>query len=138
MGQYDNATEIGDIAGADQIDSRDLDELLTELERRDDDATVAADEGEEAIDPLEDTERELMEALRELRDEVGDEWRYGAQLIAEHYFTDYAKEFATDIGAISGDEEWPANKIDWKAAADELKQDFTSSEFGGTTYYYHA
>jgi hypothetical protein len=56
-------------------------------------------------------------------------------LINESYFETYAEQFADDIGAIDAKATWPLNHIDWKAAAEDLLQDYTSLDFGGTTYY---
>lgn len=78
---------------------------------------------------------EYRDFIQECRDYVSD-WRYGAQLIHETYFTDYARQFAEDIGALEGCDRWPATCIDWEQAARELKMDFSSIEFAGNTYYY--
>lgn len=78
-----------------------------------------------------------LKNLVELRDEINSsEWTHGLQLIADSYFETYAREFAEDIGAISGDERWPATCIDWEKAASELQYDYSSVEFDGETYWY--
>jgi antirestriction protein len=105
-----------DFRNADVIDSRDLIAALADLE--------SADE-----------ERELIAAIRELAREGIEDWEYGAQLIAEHYFEDYARELAEDIGALPRDYTWPTSCIDWEQAARELQMDYTPVEFLGTTYY---
>lgn len=46
-----------------------------------------------------------------------------------------AQELADDIGAIDSNAKWPLNHIDWEAAAEELKMDYTEVNFNGTTYY---
>lgn len=56
--------------------------------------------------------------------------------IDEDYFEDYARELAYDLGAINHVEEWPACHIDWKAAADSLRYDYTEVEFQGNTYLF--
>lgn len=56
------------------------------------------------------------------------------QLINEGKFVDYCQEYASDIGAILRDAEWPTNHIDWEAAADELKSDYTEIEVDGNTF----
>lgn len=33
---------------------------------------------------------------------------------------------------------WPYNCIDWEKAANELKQDYSTVDFEGETYYYWA
>lgn len=79
-----------------------------------------------------------FEALTSLADKAEDcalDWRYGEVLISDSYFEKYAREFAEDIGAIKNCDKWPATCIDWEEAADELKQDYTSVDFGGETYW---
>jgi antirestriction protein len=56
--------------------------------------------------------------------------------VRDSYFKDYAVELAEDIGAIDPDATWPTNRIDWDAAADDLKIDYTTVEYDGTTYWY--
>lgn len=107
----------------DIIDSRDIVERVEYLESL----------GKE-IDELDKTELELLKGLEE---EAGTtEWNDGVTLISEHYFEDYAREFAQDIGAISNDVDWPATCIDWEWAARELQIDYSAVDFGGTTYYF--
>jgi hypothetical protein len=83
--------------------------------------------------------RKLLTLLDECRGEGGDEqWRgdwYPITLIREDHFQDYAQELAEDIGAINVNASWPNNCIDWKAAAEQLKMDYTSVNFDGITYY---
>lgn len=56
-------------------------------------------------------------------------------LIADDYFQDYARELAEEIGAIPSDYSWPASHIDWKAAADALRMDYTNYTYGGVQYW---
>lgn len=83
---------------------------------------------------LSEEDQEIFEALAE---EVkgSPDWEYGETLIRDSYFEDYARELAEDIGAISGDEKWPLNHIDWESAADELRQDYFSVDFDGVDYW---
>lgn len=82
------------------------------------------------------SEGEELLALLELADEgetCGD-WHHGATLIHEDYFTDYCVQLVQDIGDL------PHNipgylVIDWEATADNLRQDYTSIDFGGVTYF---
>lgn len=78
-----------------------------------------------------------LKALKDLEDEAtnySEDWRHGSTLIAESHFTQYAEDYAGDLGAINEDATWPANHIDWEAAATELKQDYTEVDFDGVTY----
>jgi len=93
---------------------------------------------EAEIDPSDDAEE--LKALKELADDMENEceWESGTTLIRESYFTEYAEQLAGDIGAISPDAQWPLSHIDWEAAASELKNDYSTVEFGEETYYFHS
>lgn len=60
---------------------------------------------------------------------------YEPTLIPEDDFEDYARELAEDIGDMPREQSWPASYIDWEAAADALKMDYTTVEYDGTTHY---
>jgi hypothetical protein len=121
------------------IDTRDLAEELDELEVRqaltealtDPECPVVEDD----TDPLGEEETKRLEALRELRDEIGSEWSYGETMIPIEDFVEYAKELADDIIT---EVSWPLSHIDWQAAADELAQDYFEVEWEGTSYYVRA
>ena len=107
----------------DVIDSRDIIERIDELQD---------------IETRDDDENEELTALKALADDAegySDDWKYGATLIRDSYFKDYAQELADDIGAISREAKWPNNHIDWDADAEELKQDYTSVTFDGVDYW---
>jgi hypothetical protein len=109
----------------DVIDSRQVIERIAELtEEYADAGNLGADE-----------KRELM-ALRALAKEGEDyaDWEFGAQLIATSYFEHYAEELAEDIGVITHGVAWPLSHIDWAAAAEELKADYTEIDFDGVPY----
>jgi antirestriction protein len=110
------------------IDTRELQEELDELIARRDD--------EDQIDPLDEDEAERLTAIEELLDEVGPEAQYGVFLINEGSFEEYAQELADDIGAIPKDAGWPTSYIDWEAAADALRMDYSSVTFDGTDWLY--
>lgn len=111
-----------------------VDEAEDEDQTLEESAELAEEERDNAkLDFGEDEEAELKE-LEELESEVG-EWRHGETLIPVDDFEDYARQLAEDIGSIKGDEGWPLNHIDWKAAADELTSDYSEVEYQGTSYY---
>lgn len=76
-----------------------------------------------------------LKALEKEAEPYCPDWRYGASLIRDSYFTDYAEQLADDIGAIDHNANWPVCHIDWDAAAASLQQDYTSVEFDGVTYW---
>jgi hypothetical protein len=82
--------------------------------------------------------RDEYVALIDLRNDaevnVAD-WEFGETFVSDDYFVEYAKDPADDIGSFRIDYEWPLNHIDWFAAADELREDYTPFEFRGTTYW---
>lgn len=90
--------------------------------------------------PYENIHEEIAELknLQSLADEAegyAPDWKHGEALIRDSYFETYAQELADDIGAIKADAGWPNNFIDWEAAADALKQDYTSVDFDGVEYW---
>jgi hypothetical protein len=118
----------------DVIDSRDVIERIEELtDERDD----AAEAGGDELAAWEQEYGAELKALESLAEEASGspDWQHGETLIRDSYFKQYAEEFASDIGRISGDMEWPLCHIDWDAAAEDLKQDYTSVEFDGVTYW---
>ena len=149
--------------GDDYIDSRDVIRAIKELtDERDDlqEAVAAKQEeheqsftlpelareeiGEELADAegaLEEWNRDngeelaALESLQEQAEGYSEDWRYGAQLIRDDKFIEYAQQLAEDIGAIARDQQWPLNCIDWEEAAKELKMDYTSVEFGNYEYW---
>lgn len=80
------------------IDSRDLIEEL--------DAYDGMDAAELA--ELDDDDHARAAAIRELSEVGIEDWEYGATLIHENYFTEYAQELAEDSGAIPQDTACPA------------------------------
>lgn len=109
----------------DVIDTRDIQDRIVALS---DDL---------ALDPDNEDIHEEMLNLREFKAGFDAEnWEDGATIIADNYFTEYAEEMAKDCGYINGDtEKWPFTHIDWDAAADELKTDYTEVTFNGETYW---
>lgn len=116
--------------GADIIDSRDIMERVAELTELRAEATDDA--------PMDDDDLMELAKLESLVDEAANcagDWPDGAALIAEHHFEEYAQELAEDIGAVPKDLSWPACHIDWTAAAEALKMDYSSVTYGTTEYW---
>ena len=88
-----------------------------------------------ARDAGEDFDAERLAAIQELADAGIEDWQYGATLIRDDHFQDYAEELAEDCGMIPDGLAWPLTCIDWVQAAQELQQDYMSYEFDGYTYW---
>lgn len=126
----------------DIIDSRDVIERIEELREERDDLRQNAEETGDAA-ALRQWEEEYgdelaaLEKLAEQAEGYAADWEYGETLIHDSYFRDYAEELAEDIGALKRElaNQWPYTCIDWDAAAEELKQDYTEVDFDGVTYW---
>lgn len=85
---------------------------------------------------------DYLRAVSGLVDEMYDDLHTAANnepvMILDTYFTEYAEQLADAIGAIDRNAGWPVCHIDWEAAADALKVDYTEVEFGGYTYFWRA
>lgn len=89
------------------------------------------------IEECEDSEADEYKSAKAFLDDVESntsEARHGETLIAEDYFQEYAEQLADDIGAIDANAGWPMNHIDWAAAANELKHDYSEVTWDGHTY----
>lgn len=115
------------------LDSREIEERLTDLEG------YLLTLREEGAGPDEDAEAEFAElnTLREDADPTG-EWPYGMQFIREDRFEEHAQDLADDLGLIQKDAAWPMSYIDWSAAADALRMDYSVFTLFGTTYFARA
>ncbi len=134
------------------LDTRDLADELNALDQRADDVadfvanldTTDPDEIAAAVaaaipelDPLDEDESTRLAELRQLRDEIGTEWNYGATLIPVASFEDYARDYADDLyGSEVREARWPFTHIDWAAAADDLRQVYAETTFDGTDYLF--
>ena len=119
----------------DLIDSRDVISAIKELDQLIADAIKA----EEIEYSNEHPEYDDLIALQSLQDEAESslDWQYGERLIRDSYFTDYAEQIANDL--VSGDfNQWPLTLIDWEAAAEKLKMDYYSVDYGGFEYWIRA
>lgn len=109
------------------------------IDSRDVIARIAEIEDENGLAPaLDDPDRNEYDTLVALRDEAASyalDWEYGEALIRDSYFTEYAEQLADDIGAIDRNAGWPLCCIDWDAAAEMLKQDYTCVDFDGVDYW---
>jgi len=78
-----------------------------------------------------------MQELEEIENIEGyaADFTHGTEMIPIRDFEEYAEELASEIGAIDRDAKWPLSHIDWKAAAEELAQDYTEVSYLGIDYY---
>ena len=113
----------------DVTDTREIQDRIDELVADIADLVSASEDFEEESEEL-----DALEEFKSLFD--ADDWSGGTTIIAESHFTEYAEEYAKDIGLINGEtESWPFTAIDWEQAASDLQQDYTSYEFNGETYW---
>lgn len=118
----------------DILDSRDVMERIDELEGLLIDKLTDVEESKVEVEEI----RRELDSLKKLQDGASTlscGWDDGETLIRDSYFEDYAREFASDIGAVSKDFSWPNNHIDWISAAEELKMDFVCVDFDGVDYW---
>jgi hypothetical protein len=129
---------------SDTIDSRDIQERIDELQSEFDshvdeyeDSDGEEDAGEDLLNWLEENGDEFV-TLLEIKEEVEQytsEWNSGAFIIADNHFEDYAQELAEDTGVIDRNAKWPLTHIDWDAAAEELKCDYSEVTIAGKSYW---
>lgn len=110
---------------ADIIDSRDIIARIDYLENTED----------------EDEQEELANLLKLQEQAEGcSDWDYGATLVRESYFTDHIEELIKDCYNMPEEMDsgtWPYNHLsmDYEAAAEEAKVDYSEVDFDGVTYY---
>ena len=83
------------------------------------------------------TELNKLVKIREQAENCGD-WEYGgygSPLINDNYFQEYAQDLADDLGLIQKEMQWPHTCIDWEAASEALKSDYTEIDFDGVTFW---
>ena len=87
---------------------------------------------------IEEAEEELA-PLKSLADEAegyAPDWNYGATLIRDDYFEQYAKQLVQDIGDLPVEiPSYIENNIDWEGVASDIQADYTSVDFDGEEYW---
>lgn len=127
------AAEEAQEAVNDAEESDDMDSLRS--------ASIEAEEAytaaQKALAEWDEENGEEFEALKEINDEGESnfpDWKDGATLIRDDYFTEHAEEMVKDIGDMPRD--IPSYiEIDWEATAANLKADYSTIEIDGTDYY---
>jgi antirestriction protein len=120
-------TRSWDEMRGDTFDSREIIDRIADLE-----ATLEDVTGDEAIDAAD--ELAILETIQAEGSASVADWRYGETFIPNADFTEYAQQLAEDIGAVNAEATWPNNYIDWDAAADALRMDYTAFTFDGIDY----
>ena len=131
----------------DMIDSRDIIERIEELEEMrqswidecEDDESFEFDMSPETDwhnNHVEDgCELNALLELAKMGEDYFPDWAYGASLIRDSYFNEYAMDLAEELGCLDDVRHWPATCIDWDRAAWELQMDYSSVKFDGVTYW---
>lgn len=116
----------GDISNAAKtIDSSDIERRIEELNELRDEGEIDSDDLAELV---------ALEKVASVGRDYCDDWEYGATLIRDSYFTDYAMDFLEECGDI------PQNLpsyivIDREATAEAIQQDYTAIDYDGVTYW---
>jgi anion-transporting ArsA/GET3 family ATPase len=105
-----------------------IDDLIEDLK-----GAETKEEHEKALSELGEQYEERL-PLKAFINDYGDDER---MLIADSYFTDYARERASETVPLDGIswDSWPLNAIDWDEAAELLQQDFTHVEINGREFW---
>lgn len=85
---------------------------------------------------LEDEDAEQCSIVISLLDDIGiQSSRNGITLIHENYFEDYVQEWYSEV---YGDDliNAPGLEIDWVKTTKNFRQDYTSIDFDGITFWY--
>ena len=137
---YKRQCELQEELEALKDDVEEARELITEeLEDEDPEIVERVEEAEKALSEWQAEYQEELDGLNTLESEIGREWMHGETLIPEDDFEEYAEDTAADMyGSQITDAAWPFSHIDWEAAADDLKQDYSEAEYQGTTYLFRA
>jgi hypothetical protein len=117
----------------DVIDSRDVIARIEHLEQLRQPGPVDLGEDNAADQDSLFAELAALEKLAAEAEQYADDWEYGAQLIRESYFTEYARELCEETGCV------PENLphyivVDWEATARNIKADYTTVDFAGVAY----
>jgi len=96
-------------------------------------------EAQEALNEFNSSfDKDELDTLTEVisQGESSPDWSYGETLIREEYFRTYAEELADDTCERPKElDQWPWRHIDWDAAAEELKNDYSQINVDGETYF---
>lgn len=115
-----------------EYEADDIDEALAFIDK-------LADNGFEFFQDSYSTDIEEYKNINTFCAELSDyssDFEYGEAIIREDYFTQYAEDFCKDCGLVPSDlSSLIEDNLDWDGIAEDLKQDYTSVEYDGDTYY---
>lgn len=121
----------------DVIDSRDIIERITELERNIEGEVITLIDNEDwaAIDDIDNDELSELAELKKLASqcEVFGDWEYGEALIRRSHWIAYVEELLRDIGDLPANIPWYV-EIDWETTARNIEMDYASVDFGDVEY----
>ena len=82
-------------------------------------------------------ELDVLQKLNKDGEESSEDWKYGATLIRDSYFEEYARDLAEEIEDMPNFQTWPTRhmRMDWKAAAEELQSDYCQIDYLGVEYW---
>lgn len=120
---------------ADILDSRDIIDRIATLQRERDNFAQEVGPEWHDVNPEDAAELAALEALQEEAEGYCPDWKHGATLIRDSYFTDYMQELLEDIGGVPKDmPEYLV--IDWDATARNIQQNYTEVDFDGVAYWF--
>jgi hypothetical protein len=138
--EYDSLVEALEESESDFRFKSNSDEFsLSEYE----DSENAVEKAQEALDEFNKSfEKDELDTLTIVisQGEDSPDWSYGETLILDSYFTDYTTELINDCYEFpkefsSGEWPWRHLSIDFEAAAEEAKSDYSEIEADGFLYY---
>lgn len=131
-------TDFPEVSNSDDIiDSRDVIAELEHLRETFEDLQVDENGFDDAANDYSEELAKLaiLEALNAEGEGFSD-WEYGATMVRDSYFQNYAESLAEETGMYDINvQEWPLNCIDWEKAAEELQTDYSCISFDGVEYW---
>jgi len=118
--------------GEDIINSHDIIERIEYLQSILDTTEEEAEDGyNNQLDPDESKELKFLKELRDEAEYYCPDWKYGAGLIRDSYFTEYTEDLIKDCYNFSTPD---FVYIDWERTAKDVKMDYTTVNFNGVDY----
>lgn len=119
-----------------EINGNEMNLYPYEVDKRIAELEDLAEQARSDLDLMDDEEREELAALRELREDVQravasrEAWD-SATIVSDDGFTEYARDWANSLADLDVVDSY----VNWDEFAANLKQDYATVEFDGSTYY---